>query len=310
MNAVRAPSFRHKASVPIAIDPTWPKLPPGLTLERVSGVAVDSRGLIYVAHRGRNPLLCLTAEGDLLREIGADLHRLSMGYDLRGEQPVPMEMRHWLHGLHIDPWDNVWVTDVGRHLIFKFDPAGKLVKTLGEDGRHGCTDKLFYQPTHVCVLPTGEYFVTDGYGNSRIAKFSADDRLLLEWGRRGTAIGEFHTPHVITLGHDGRLYVSDRENDRVQVFDVMGKFLAEWPGLHSVDGLHAAPDGKIYGGAGLDNAIVRFGYDGRVEQVWAEPGMFTYPHGVGVDAHGNIYGAEIAGNRVFRARLSAHSGAT
>ena len=228
------------------------------------------------------------------------MHRKSVAYDLRGEKPVPMEVRHWLHGLHVDPWDNVWVTDCGRHLVFKFDPAGKLVQILGRDGELGCTDRLFHQPTHVCVLPTGEFFVTDGYGNSRVVKFTAAGERLLEWGTRGIAPGEFHTPHVITLGRDGLLYVSDRENDRVQVFDTQGRLKAEWPGLHSVYGLHAAPDGKIYGGAGLDNAVIEFDAHGRPAQVWAEPGFFCYPHGITVDPAGAIYIAEIAGNRALK----------
>ena len=302
MNAVRAPAFRHHARTPLILDTAWPKLPAGIRLERVSSVAVDSRGLVYVAHRGDHPLLCLNPDGTLRREVGATVQRKTIAFDLRGAVPIPMETRHWLHGLHVDPWDNVWVTDVGRHLVMKFDPAGALVATLGRDGEHGCGDGIFFQPTHVCVLPTGEFFVTDGYGNSRIVKYSADGRRLLEWGARGTAPGEFHTPHVITLGRDGLLYVSDRENDRVQVFDTAGGLRAEWPGLHSVDGLHAAPDGRIYGGAGLDNAIVQFDAHGRPEQVWAEPGFFCYPHGLTVDAAGHIYVAEIAGNRVLKLR--------
>ncbi len=73
-----------------------------------------------------------------------------------------MAERHWLHGLHVDPWDNVWVTDVSRHLVMKFDPAGALALCLGVDGESGCDDRRFAQPTHVCVLPSGEFFVTDG----------------------------------------------------------------------------------------------------------------------------------------------------
>ena len=300
MNAVRAPAFQSHARTPLVRVDNWPQLPAGFKLERVSGVAVDSRGFVYVAHRGEHPLLCFNPDGTFRAEIGADVHRKSVAYDLRGATPVPMEVRNWLHGLHVDPWDNVWVTDCGRHLVMKFSPAGALVQTLGRDGETGGTDRLFYQPTHVCVLPTGEFFVTDGYGNSRVIKFSAAGERLLEWGIRGTAPGEFHTPHVITLGRDGLLYVSDRENDRVQVFDDQGRLQAEWPGLHSVDGLHAAPDGRIYGAAGLDNAIVEFDAAGRPAQVWAEPGFFCYPHGITVDSAGAIYAAEIAGNRVLK----------
>ena len=119
-------------------------------------------------------------------------------------------------------------------------------------------------------------------------------------GHAGTAPGEFHTPHVITLDRDGLLYASDRGNDRVQVFDSEGSLRTEWSGLHSVDGLHAAPDGRIYGAAGLDNAIVEFDSQGRPAQVWAKPGFFCYPHCLTLDAAGTSYVAEIAGNRGLR----------
>ena len=218
--------------------------------------------------------------------------------------PIPIATRHWVHGLHIDPWDNVWVTDVGRHLVFKFDPKGKLVMTLGVEGESGCDQQHFGQPTHTCVVPTGEIFVTDGYGNSRIVKLSATGKYLLEWGIRGTAPGEFHTPHVITLGQDGLLYMTDRENDRVQVFDQQGKLRATWPGLHSVDGLYAAPDGLIYGSAGMDNAVIRFDRHGKPLDVWAEPGMFCYPHGIAVDATGAIYTADTGDIWILKSDLA------
>jgi DNA-binding beta-propeller fold protein YncE len=287
MNAVRAPAFTHAAREKLIRVPDWPRLPPGFNLERVSGVAADSRGRVYVAHRGNHPLLRLHPDGSLDREIGAALMHKSLGYDLRAAAPVPMEVRHWLHGLHIDPWDNVWVTDVGRHLVWRFDPAANLTLTLGTDGATGCDTTHFYQPTHVCVLPSGEFFVTDGYGNSRVVKFSAQAEFLFAWGTRGTAPGQFHTPHVATLTRDGLLAISDRENDRVLLFDPAdGTLRVEWPGLHSVDGLHTAPDGTLYGAAGLDRAVIEFDHDGRPAQVWAEPGFFTYPHGIGADAEG------------------------
>jgi hypothetical protein len=292
MHAIRAVPFTDSARSRLQPVTGWPKLPPALTLDRVVGVALDSRGFIHVAHRGEHPLLRLHPDGTLDREIGADHQKKSTAYDRRGPVPIPIATRCWLHGLAIDPWDNVWTTDVGRHLVMKFDPAGKLVMTLGVDGEAGGDATHFDQPTHVAVGPTGEIFVTDGYGNSRIVKFTADGRYLLEWGRRGTVPGEFHTPHVITLGRDGRLYMTDRENDRVQVFDQAGRVQAVWEGLHSVDGLYAAPDGFIYGSAGIDNAVLRFDRDGRVLDVWAEPGMFQYPHGIAVDAAGAIYTAD------------------
>jgi hypothetical protein len=281
----------------------WPQLPAAITLDRVVGVGVDSRGFVFVAHRGDHPLLCLHPDGRLCREIGADVMRKTTAYDLRGPVPVPIATRCWLHGLHVDRWDNLWVTDVGRHLVMKFDAAGALLMTLGVDGESGCDKRHFAQPTHVCVVPSGEIFVTDGYGNSRIVKFTAQGEYLLEWGRRGTAPGEFHTPHVITLGRDGLLYMTDRENDRMQIFDQNGKLQGVWPGLHSVDGLYAAPDGFFYGSAGIDNAVLRLDRDGHLLDVWAEPGMFRYPHGITMDSAGAIYTADTGDTWVLTGQL-------
>lgn len=303
MNPTRAPAFVHNSNSRLEVDPHWPELPPEITLYCVSCTALDSRGYLYLAHRGDNPLLRFNPDGSFDREIGADVLKKSIADNLMGEKPIPMDLRNWLHCVHVDPWDNVWITDVGRHLIMRFDPEGNLTKTLGVDGVSGCDATHFHQPTHVCVMPSGEYFISDGYGNSRVMKFSADDELLMEWGSRGTAIGEFHTPHIITHDEDGRLYISDRENDRVLVYDQQGNNLAEWPGLHSVDGLDYAPDGFIYGGAGLDGAILRLDKQGRLLDVWATPGRLGYPHGVTVAPDGTLYISETNNSRLLRAKI-------
>ena len=304
MFPLRALPFTHSAQTRLEKQPGWAKLP-GITLDRVVGVGLDSRGRIYVAHRGDHPLLRLHADGTFDREIGAQHLRKSVAYDLRGPVPIPMPERQWMHGLHVDPWDNVWITDVSRHLVFKFSPEGELRLTLGVDGVTGCDATHFFQPTHVCVLPNGEFFITDGYGNSRIAKFGADGRFLFDWGRRGTANGEFHTPHVITLGADGLLYMTDRENDRIQVFCTDGTHVATWPDLHSVDGLYAAPDGCLYGSSGIDNAIIRFDRTGRTLDVWTLPGVLHYPHGIAVGPDGAIYIAETGDDWNLTGRLPA-----
>ena len=302
MNPLRAKSFTHSAASSLRQVRDWPRLPPSITLDRAVGVGVDSKGFVYLAHRGDHPLLCLNSDGTLAREVGEGVMRASVAYDLRGPVPVAIAESHWLHGLHIDPWDNVWVTDVGRHLVMKFDPHGNLLLTLGSDGEPGCDARRFNQPTHVVVTPSGEFFITDGYGNSRIVKFDAQARFVREWGRPGIQAGEFHTPHAITLATDGRLYMTDRENDRIQVFDQDGCFVSEWPDLHSVDGLHAAADGRIYGSSGVDNALFRSDRDGRLLDVWAPPALFRYPHAVAVGSDGALYVAETGDRFVVTGR--------
>lgn len=292
MHPERAPSFTHSARAPLARTPDWPRLPPGLTLDRVVGVGVDSRGRIHVAHRGERPLLRFRPDGAFDAEIGAEVMRKSTAYDLRGPIPVPIATRHWLHGLHIDARDRVWVTDVGRHLVLAFSPEGRLEQVLGEDGRPGEDAGRFNQPTHVCVLPDGEIFITDGYGNSRVVRRAPDGRFRLAWGGRGVEPGRFHTPHVIVRGPGDRLYVSDRENDRLQVFDPEGNVLAVWEGLHSLDGLAFGPDGALHASCGLDHAVIRLDGTGRPAAVWARPGDLVYPHALAFDATGALLAAE------------------
>ncbi len=291
MFPLRAPSFTHTSRIKLDIQRRWTELA-GITLDRVVGVGLDSRGRIYLAHRGEHPVLRLHPDGAFDREIGAQHLRKSVAYDLRGPVPIPMAERHWMHGLHVDPWDNLWITDVSRHLVFKFAPEGALLLTLGVDGVTGCDATHFFQPTHVCVLPSGEFFITDGYGNSRIAKFGADNRFQFDWGRRGTGDAEFHTPHVITLGADGLLYMTDRENDRIQVFRTDGKHVATWSDLHSIDGLIAAPDGFLYGTCALDSTLLRLDLAGRVLDAWNFAGRLASPHGIAVAQDGAIYVAE------------------
>ncbi len=304
MFPLRAAPFKPSATARLVAAPGWARLP-GITLDRVVGVGIDSRNRIYIAHRGDRPFLRLNADGTLDREIGGEHQRKNMAYDLRGPVPIPIAERFWLHGLHVDPWDNVWITDVSRHLVQKYSPDGQLVLTLGVDGVSGCDDRHFFQPTHVCVLPSGEFFVTDGYGNSRIAKFSADGRFLFDWGRRGTAPGEFHTPHVITAWADGLLYMTDRENDRIQVFKPDGTHVATWPDLHSVDGLYAGPDGFLYGSCGIDNALIRFDRSGRKLDVWTFPETMNYPHAIAVGRDRSVYVAETGDRWKLTGRLPA-----
>ena len=287
----------------VTIEPVkdWPRLPSEINLIKVSGVGGDSRGFVYVANRGDHPLLRLNPDGTLNREIGVEVFRKSRAFNLTGDEPVAMEELFWLHGLYVDRWDHVWVTYVGRHFVYRFDPECELVMTLGIADEAGTDDRHFWQPTNVVVDADRNIYVTDGYGNSRVMKFNAKGDYLKSWGVRGGAAGEFYTPHCIALSDAGILYVTDRENDRIQMFDLEGNSLGVWPGLHSVDGLCLDQDGHLFGAAGLDNCLIRMDLEGRVINVWR--GEFTYIHGVWVDTHGAIYLAETRIPRVWKYRI-------
>ena len=205
----------------------WPKLPADFSFRMVSNLAEDSLGRLYVVHRGAQPLVRFDAEGNFLGSLADSVITLSINYDLGKNPPAPIGCEHWLHGLHVDPWDNIWITDLGRHLVMKFDPKGELLLTLGRPDLPGEELNRFNQPTAVAVGRSGHVYVADGYGNSRVVKYAADGRPLQAWGRKGSAPGEFHTPHGLALDEEENVYVAERLNHRVQVFDHSGKFLAE-----------------------------------------------------------------------------------
>jgi len=201
----------------------------------VSNLAEDSQGRIYIVHRGRHPLFRLSPNGKFSESIGDDSITPSINYDLTQSPPSPISEAYWLHGLHIDPWDNIWTTDLGRHLILKFSPSGQLLLTLGCADLPGEELDRFNQPTAVVVGSLGYIYVADGYGNSRIVKYSPEGKPLLSWGKKGIGPGEFQTPHAIALDGDENVFVAERMNNRVQIFDSQGHHLAvtmQWKKSH------------------------------------------------------------------------------
>ena len=259
--------------VPVA---EFPKLPADYVLGKCSAVAVNSKGDIYLFHRGKHPILCVDAEGKLLR---------SWGDDVIGTP----------HGLRVDRHDNVWVTDMGRHRVLKFDPSGKLLLALGT-GQAGTANDEFDRPTDIAFGPKDEIFISDGYGNSRVMKFSAEGRFLKSWGMRGTKDGEFHLPHSIIRDGQGRLLVGDRENERIQIFDDEGQWLATWNGFAPY-GLAINKEGLLFVADAHANQVLRLDASGRVQQRWGQkgkaPGEFDVPHMLAFDALGNLIVAEV-----------------
>lgn len=260
----------------------WPQLPPKLQLGLVSAVATDKDDRVYVAHRGPKPVLVFDRDGKFLRSWGDD------------HLKTP-------HGLRIDPAGNVWLTDIGDHRVLKFDSEGKLLLALGKRGEAGTGPDRFDRPTDVASTPAGDFYVTDGYGNSRVLKFDRTGKLLAEWGKKGTGEGEFNVPHAVVLDARGRVYVGDRENKRVQVFDPDGKFLEVWKESGAPYGLFRAGD-RTFVADGLANWVRVLGPDGKPVGRFGEkgtgPGQFQLPHMLCVDSRGDVYVAEVNGKRV------------
>lgn len=282
--AMLAPSAdRPAAAPPYKLVSDWPRLPDNIKLGQVTAAAADSADRLHIFHRGKQPIVVLDADGKYLRSWGDGLIKTA-------------------HGLRIDGDGNVWVTDLGHHQVLKFDPRGKLLLTLGKKDEPGESKDQFNKPADVAFGPAGEVFVADGYGNARVVKFSRDGKYLKEWGKKGKGEGEFNLPHAICIDGQGRVYVGDRENNRVQVFDLEGKFLAQWKDTGAPFGLFLTRDRHMLLADGRAHVAKVLDLEGKTVSRWGEkgggPGQFTLPHGICVDSRGAVYVTEVNGQRV------------
>jgi hypothetical protein len=200
------------------------KIPANMIMAEAVGVAINSKGHIFLLNRGNHPLLEFTNEGDFVSSFGEDSPVFR----------IP-------HSIRFDAQDNLWYDGAGDNLVVKFDPKRRVEQALGRrEGdmawvymTHGIERAIpgpssFYQPTDTVVGPDGSTYVTDGYGNSRVVKFTREGNLVKYWGDRGNKPGQFNTPHNIVMDANQTLYVADRANNRVQVFDTDGNFKQEW----------------------------------------------------------------------------------
>ncbi len=263
------------------------QLPVGFQFGVVTAVATDKDDNLFVFHRGKRPIAVFDKGGRFLRSWGDDQVKIA-------------------HGLRLDPAGNVWTTDLGTHQVVKYDPAGNVLLTLGKKDQPGDSTEQFNKPADIAVTPAGDVYVADGYGNSRVVKFSRDGRYLTEWGKKGTAPGEFNLVHAVVLDGKGRVYVGDRENDRVQVFDADGRFLAQWRGSGAPFGLFLQGGKRMLLADGrgdevriLDpsgNLLAHFGRKGT------GAGEFLMAHGICADSRGFVYVAEADGKRLQKFR--------
>ena len=316
---------------PYRLVENWPTLPASMNGGRWGELIradVDPRGNIWVFHRcfntepagaatcvGRSepPILQFNPAGRLLSSFGGGLFAFP-------------------HGFTVDADGNIWASDANAnetvlgisargpngvlrgHQVFKFSPSGKLLMTLGKAGVAGNGLDTFDRPTGIAIAPNGDILVSDGHGtNDRVVKFSKDGRFIKTWGRHGSGPGEFDQPHDISLGGSrGWIYVADRSNNRVQIFDQEGKFIADWKQFSRISGLHIAATDTLYA---IDSESspernpgwrkgLRIGSAKTGEVLYYVPqhdsavpsgggGFGAMGEGVTVDAAGNIYGGEV-----------------
>ena len=275
----------------------WGKLPDGWSFKEAAAVGVDSKDNVYVFNRGEHPVIIFDREGNFLSSWG--------------EGVFPRA-----HGVTMGPDDTIFLTDDGDHTMRHCTLDGKVLMTLGISGKPApfMSGDPFNRCTHLAIDPSnGNFFISDGYGNARVHKYSPDGKLLLSWGESGTGPGQFNIAHNIATDKDGWVYVADRENQRMQVFDRNGKFETQWINMAKPCGLFIdqsselvyvgelgvaiGPNSQAYGlGPRVSimdtkgNTLARLG-DGP-EGI--NPGQFTAPHGVCVDSHGDIYVGEVA----------------
>ena len=209
------------------------------------------------------------------------------------------------HKIRISPYDpqrHVWVVNDARHQIYEFTNDGKqLVRTLGEADVAGNDDKHFGRPQDIAWLPDGSLLVADGLGNSRVAKFDRNGAFVMAWGTRGNGPGQFAGPHGIATDRNGRVYVADRTNHRIQIFDGNGKYLDEWPGFRQANDIVISGD-HVWVADGTNSKVLEYDMNGKLLYSWGTygtfPGQFWELHQMSIDSEGNLYGADSFGGRV------------
>ena len=278
------------AQLAFRVVPDFLKLPDDVYTAEVVGVALNSKGNVLVVHRGTRSLLEFDKDGKFLRSFGDGLPIF--------EGP---------HNARYDAQDNLWYVDAGNNVIVKFDADKRLRMVLGRRPeawtwkthvieRAVPSRENFYQPTDIVTGPDGSLYVADGYGNSRIAKYTKDGVFLTAWGTRGAQPGEFNTPHNLVMDAQNNLYVADRQNGRVQVFDTEGKFLREFrpggnpwslcitPGPNQV--LFIGSVGRIFKVA-LDGKVL-----GTIGHYGKTPGTMDWVHGVACPDEKTVFAAQ------------------
>ena len=274
----------------------WERLPPGYSWTDAAAVATDSQDRVYVFNRGEHPMIVFDSEGNFIKSWGEGVFTRA-------------------HGLTFAPDGTLYCTDDGDHTVRQCTLDGEVLMTIGTPGQ--AADLYGGQPfnrcTHVAIDPrTGDLYVSDGYGNARVHKYSPDGKLLFSWGEPGTDPGQFNIVHNIATDGNGYVYVADRENHRVQVFDSQGRYETQWVNLHRPCALYISDEQHVYIGelgygmsvnrdhpnigpriTVMDTSGERLAVVGHLG-FGQDVGQFMAPHGLCLDSRDNIYVGEVA----------------
>ena len=277
----------------------WGELPDGWTYREATAVAVDSRDDVYVFNRGGHPVIVFDGNGKFLRSWGEDIFATP-------------------HGITIGPDDSVFCVDTGDATVRKLTTDGKLIFTLGDPGNPAppMSGKPFGRPTHVGIDPrNGNIYVADGYANAHVHRYDPDGNYLGTWGESGTDVGQLNIVHNIDVDRNGYVYIGDRENHRVQIFDENGKYETQWVNMSRAAAVYIdkrGPRDIVYVGeyfagiasnaigADLGPRVSVYHTDGTLlarvgrESYGDSPGRFYSPHGIAVDSKGDVYVAEVS----------------
>ena len=265
-------------------------MPDGMAFASVASVAITPEGNLMVLHRGDEAFLEFDLEGNFIRSFGEGMFGRA-------------------HGLRYDGDGNMWVTDGGGHTARKLGPDGEVLISLGTQGERGLWDestgaRLFDEPNDIATASNGDVFIVQGHtrGEPRVLKFDSEGNFLMMWGSRGDGPGQFSVAHSIVIDDEDNIYVADRENQRIQIFDVEGNFVDQWTFSAMACALYLADDGFMYMTSGFDAQIVKLDLEGNVLGVTGSsgdgPNQYGEAHYLAVGPNQEIYVADVVNRRV------------
>lgn len=295
-------------------DTLWPQVPEGIEWVNCPGVDIDKDDNVWRLQRGMPCIQEYDAEGKFLQAwgtLGDSVTNVDNGpVDLTFAMPNPQ-----IHQIKEDPDGNVWIVTWRLGVIYKCSPDGKVLQVLGKYNVIGEDETTFGQPNDIAFAPNGDIFVADGEMNFRIVHLDKNGKFIKAWGKRGKGPGEFEVPHALGFDSNGLLYVGDRGNSRIQVFDQEGNFIDQWPNMIVPYDLWVDKDDNVwvcgYGPLRVpiayhlpqtqDQLIIKYDKNGKCQQIMTftqgdRPGQLHTVHGIALDSKGNIYPAEHGGN--------------